>query len=351
MTRQIGIANAVILGMCLLCHGVQAEITVTTDHGPNPNFDHTLFDSMISSDDLIQGMIATELDGDNGWHPANTNPADQLSAFTDGLGGVRDLTGLLNDFPGEGKPTKLIQYDLAEPSNIGQINILTGNRKDVDGRAFCTVRILYSTDNGSSFLPLGGYVPSLGANTNGYYQADPPLTINEPGGSFNGNLETLVTFMNITNDASPLLATGVTNLQFDFYSTNNTVNWYWDAFDGVNPFTGYDDGQTEAISSPLVWEIDVIEGPEVTTSADFDSDGDVDGVDYLIWQSGFGIDDGTAQLGDGDANGDGNVNDADLSIWQDAFGPPAAAAAVPEPSTLSIAGIALWLTWGFRRRG
>jgi hypothetical protein len=74
-----------------------------------------------------------------------------------------------------------------------------------------------------------------------------------------------------------------------------------------------------------------------TGTADFDDDGDVDGRDFLTWQRGFGINDGTALLADGDANDDGNVNGADLTVWQSQYGEPghltAGVTAVPEPST------------------
>ena len=70
---------------------------------------------MISATDLIEGKNTLDTDvyvnpSDSfgqtslpGWHPANTNPADQLSAFTDGAGMLSSgLTGLLNDnFPVE----------------------------------------------------------------------------------------------------------------------------------------------------------------------------------------------------------------------------------------------------------
>ena len=356
MKKLNWIALALLLSLGAFCLPVHAMITVTTDHGPNPNFDPTYFDGMLSSTDLIQGLIATELPGDKGWHPANTNPADQLPAFTDGLSDRgTGLTGLLNDFPGDGVPAKTIQYDLAQASNIGAINILTGNANDPDGRVFCTVVIRYSTDNGANFSPLGGYVPGLGANSSGYYQSDVPLAINKPGGSFDDppNLETMVTLTNIADDSSPLIASGVTNLQFDFYSTNNSANWYWDPFDGINPFTGYDDGYPQAFSSPLVWEIDVLEGPDV--SADFDEDSDVDVADAMIWQRGYGIDDGTALIGDGDADGNGNVDGVDLAIWKGQFGMGgalSAASAIPEPATLVsfVVGM-LGLGWSRRARG
>jgi hypothetical protein len=60
--------------------------------------------------------------------------------------------------------------------------------------------------------------------------------------------------------------------------------------------------------------------------ADFDLDGDVDGVDFLAWQIGFGLN-GTASRSDGDADNDANVDAADLDIWEQEYGlaEPAAA--------------------------
>jgi hypothetical protein len=49
----------------------------------------------------------------------------------------------------------------------------------------------------------------------------------------------------------------VTDIEFDFYSVDNTLGEMRDPFDGLNPFTGTDDGLTAAFVSPLVWEIDV----------------------------------------------------------------------------------------------
>ncbi len=56
-------------------------------------------------------------------------------------------------------------------------------------------------------------------------------------------------------------------------------------------------------------------------SGDFDSDGDVDGADFLTWQQGFG----------------GAYGASDLTDWENNFGSTgaaiAAAGAVPEPSS------------------
>ena len=75
-------------------------------------------------------------------------------------------------------------------------------------------------------------------------------------------------------------------------------------------------------------------------NADFNGDNIVDGADFLIWQAGFGV--GTT-LATGDADGNGAVNDLDLGIWKTQFGtdPTPAVGAVPEPTTLALAGLAM----------
>jgi len=74
-------------------------------------------------------------------------------------------------------------------------------------------------------------------------------------------------------------------------------------------------------------------GTELPT-ADFDSDGDVDGADFLEWQRGFGST-GTVNLAKGDSNGDDQVNSVDLIHWGNQFGSnpqSGATATIPEPS-------------------
>lgn len=223
---------ASVLSLCLVA-SASAAVTSSTIHGP----DATSLDGSMASGDLIDGLIATELAGDLGWHPANTNPADQLAAFTDGSGiGGSGLTGLLNDNPPAGDPVKLVQYTLAGASDIGSIDIFTGNNGK-DGRVFSTTVVKYSTDNGSNF------------NTLGYFQSDLSGTTN-PGtwGS---------TQVSIFDDASGVMLSGVTDLIFEMYAVDNTQGEMRDPFDGVNPFTSVDDGLTAPAASPLVFEIDV----------------------------------------------------------------------------------------------
>ena len=75
-------------------------------------------------------------------------------------------------------------------------------------------------------------------------------------------------------------------------------------------------------------------------NGDFDGDGDVDLVDLLTWQRGYGV--GTTQA-EGDANNDGVVDAADLAVWKDQYGTEAGRdsrlSAVPEPTGVALAAL------------
>ncbi|WP_428307667.1 hypothetical protein [Lacipirellula sp.] len=283
-------------------------------------------DGLIATNDLLTGLIATELPGDHGWHPGNpasgnsANP-NGLAAFTDGDGYLSGVTGLLNDFPPTGTPTKKLQYNLPGPTNIQQIGILSGNLNNADGRIFSTSVIRYSTNGGSSFSLLG------------YFESTPLGSINNETG-VPGATEDHAIYLKIFDDASEVLVAGVTNLQVDLYAVDNTGGQYRDPFDGVNPFTSINDGLTAAFVAPLIWEIDVIGAAATVNSADFDGNNVVDGKDFLVWQRGFGAV-GTGSLATGDANGDHDVDGDDLMVWKNQFG-TAGIAAVPEPSALAL---------------
>jgi hypothetical protein len=83
---------------------------------------------------------------------------------------------------------------------------------------------------------------------------------------------------------------------------------------------------------------------------DFDNDSDVDGSDFVAWQTNFPLASG-ATFAMGDADGDGDVDGADFVVWQTNFptSPGGAASPVPEPAGVLLAlaaGVALvWVRY------
>lgn len=129
---------------------------------------------------------------------------------------------------------------------------------------------------------------------------------------------------------------------------------FWGDFDGDNGESGslwFDNVQVEVFANMAAVTPNLNPDPalsEVSEDADFDNDGDVDGIDFLTWQANFGGDGSTG----GDADFSGLVDGTDLAIWQSNYdGAPAlAAAAVPEPTSAAIVLVGLACLSGARRR-
>jgi hypothetical protein len=224
-----------LLAFSAAAFSVRAGLTITVTQG-----EESALAAVYDSSDLIEGLIPVELPGDLGWYPANTDPADRLPAFTDGVGlRATGLTGLLADYPGPGNPAKRIQYTLPAPDDLSEVRVFTGN-DGRDGRVFHTYTVAFSSDGGQTFTaPM-------------YVQSHPPGTINTPS----GNQWRVV--LSQLQETDGFLARGVTDLRFDFYAVCNIAGEARDPFDGINPFTGIDDGFDAPYVSPLVWEIDVL---------------------------------------------------------------------------------------------
>jgi hypothetical protein len=75
-------------------------------------------------------------------------------------------------------------------------------------------------------------------------------------------------------------------------------------------------------------------------SADFDSDGEVSGYDFLAWQLGYGTQAPAATLADGDADFDENVDGTDLTVWEAQYGTSAPISAIASSFETSPAYLA-----------
>lgn len=213
----------------------RGAMVITTSQGEE--FDLPV---LYDTNDVIQGLIPAVLEGDLGWHPVNTDPADQLPAFTDGQGmRPTGLTGLLADFPPAGNPAKRILYSLTAPVDVSEIRVFSGNNGR-DGRVFHTYTVRFSSDAGQTFTP-----PI-------YVQSHLSGTLNNAGHN-----QWYAALTQLTDDTTALAA-NVNRVQFEFYGVDNTLGEMRDPFNGLNPFTGADDGFTDPITSPLILEIDLL---------------------------------------------------------------------------------------------
>jgi hypothetical protein len=228
------------IGPALVNHALSPSVTSTTTHSGTVDG----LNAQIATDDLIAGLIATELEGDLGWHYLNTAEGDRLPALTDGAGALSNFTGLMVDEPGIGTPTKRIRYELADASDVYEIRVLTGQAavSAGDGRVFSTLVVRYSTDGGATYHLLG------------YFQSD-------PSGTDNPRLWQ-ATLLAIRDSQSSILLAGVTHLEFEFFAAaRGTIAM--DPFEGTNPYTGVDDYHLHALYSSQLWEIDVIGEPVI----------------------------------------------------------------------------------------
>jgi hypothetical protein len=139
--------------------------------------------------------------------------------------------------------------------------------------------------------------------------------------------------------------------------------------DGTNSFTssGYlgfrnqDDGLTRSwlffglgltpTSADLGYSVDSISIEPASQPGDFDADGDVDGADFIAWQTNFPLESGATST-QGDADGDNDVDGADFAVWQTnfPFSPSAGASPVPEPAAFVLAFIAAAACYAVRRK-
>jgi hypothetical protein len=76
---------------------------------------------------------------------------------------------------------------------------------------------------------------------------------------------------------------------------------------------------------------DILLNYVTATPGDFNGDGNVNGVDFSLWQNSFPTTSG-GTLSTGDADGDGDVDGADFIVWQTHYPTGTQTAAVPEPA-------------------
>ncbi len=129
------------------------------------------------------------------------------------------------------------------------------------------------------------------------------------------------------------------------YDTTADKDGTWDAdYSGIDRIRIRGGGNNERMAwvDNIYVGIDSPFGGAAPIDGDFNGDGAVDGNDFLIWQNSFPTA-GGATLAMGDADGNGTVDGNDFLIWQNNYptaGSTSEPAAVPEPTSLALLGLA-----------
>jgi hypothetical protein len=127
--------------------------------------------------------------------------------------------------------------------------------------------------------------------------------------------------------------------RFGVYAKDGTDSFWLDAANDPN------NHPHPYVNTPVGGDLVRIAEVVVTSPADFDRDGDVNGNDLAKWAVDFGRDAGALQT-DGDAEADGDVDGGDFLVWQQELGNAAGLAVsgggVPEPTTGALFGALLW---------
>jgi hypothetical protein len=120
----------------------------------------------------------------------------------------------------------------------------------------------------------------------------------------------------------------------------------WNEYSALIDIRPGNDGYILSRESLVTFEVSV--GP---LPGDFNGDGWVDGLDYLLWAGSFGTHPGPdGDPSDGDYNDDGWVDGLDYLLWAGNYGGHTSTTGVPEPAGLTLlvlAGAVLTL----RRQG
>lgn len=205
----------------------------------------------IANDDFLNGDLPSSASGfgadGDGFRtdPPPTPKGERFPAYTDGLGPLSGLTGLLadNEPVQSGRILQTVEYAFGGYDLVA-LHIFTGN---TDARTFQAYRVSYLPTGSDTFIGLG--------NNGGYFQSD-------PSGKTYGT-DDRWTATRLFDDEGGFLAEKVATLRIEFYASGKNVeNDARDPFDGVNPFTGTDDGLTPANLGTLVLEVDAIAVPE-----------------------------------------------------------------------------------------
>jgi len=232
-------------------------------------------------------------------------------------------------------------------------------------------------NTGTSTVDLGGWLFDDEDATNwGAIPAQTDLAPGQVAVFFDDEFTTAATFRSAWSISSEALVVGITwgslantpsatseilelldnsNTQMDLVNFDDSGVWPADGAGGASIYltdlaADNNDGNNWALSTLGVEHALSPAGPTFATtdvgspgrvvlpvveSADFDTDRNIDGHDFLLWQRGFGTVAPHAVRADGDADSDTDVDAVDLAIWELQYGSSAQLSAQATTSNIA----------------
>ncbi|MEO2046738.1 MAG: choice-of-anchor Q domain-containing protein [Pirellulales bacterium] len=307
--------------------------------------DSTISANIISGNDSQGGGVfsSTDLSGTsttrilNSTLSGNAATGDAAGA-NKGLsrgGGIYNAAGLTeilhstitdNHTPYQGQGGGVASYGNPSTTRTEVLStIISGNSANDAGVADTWTDVDYVVGNFSnSFLSLGYNLVGTGLalNGGGFSESGDQTGVNDP------MLGPLTNNGGLTS----------THAILDGSAAIDTGDPGFDPNDSTPPLTTDQRGVARVQHGQI--DVGAVESPFAPGIAeDFNSDGNVNGFDFLLWQRGFGTGPGATKL-DGDANLDGFVDDQDLGQWEEVFGTTAATEAVASSAASSTASSA-----------
>jgi hypothetical protein len=217
----------------------------------------------------------------------------------------------------------------------------------------------------TSFTKLAGADPSLAANQD-HLTSHVALTRGDTAGLFNAVLETSFDRTNRTSPLDTEWATDLNNPGLSIEATNwavlefSTWNDAYGGMGGVGSHIVDRDAVVHLITDDIYLNLrftawggnqggfTYLRSAALASTGDYNGNHVVDAADYILWRNSFGQSVTPRTGADGD--GDGVIGPAEYTFWAGHFGNTfastgsGASAAVPEPTSITLAVIGLLAT-------
>jgi hypothetical protein len=168
---------------------------------------------------------------------------------------LNDFLGGLDPVDNENVPAAVAEWYFAQPEDLYEIRVFSGNSGGRDGRIFHHYDVAVTTNANPPLGPFNTVIEEVIPVATGFGSVgNPNDAMNPDDGIYEASLSV------VNDDTQGPLASGVTGIQITFYMVSETTGAFRDDWDTGN---GDDrDGAPPAFESPLIYEVDAFFTPQ-----------------------------------------------------------------------------------------